>query len=78
MVMFKSYQEILTKLNEYRNKFHLSIIQRFYAFWLSHYVKKYVNKRNQEMDAVESEEMFRLELLKEEMEEIIQGEVEIR
>lgn len=78
MVMFKFYPEILTKLNEYKNKFNLTVLQRFYNHWLIHYVKGYISKRNREIAAVESEHMFKLEALREEMEAIIRSEVEVR
>lgn len=67
MVMFKFYPEILSKLNEYKNKFNLTLLDRFYCHWLTHFLKKYILKRNQEIAAVESEHMFKLEELREEI-----------
>lgn len=67
MVLFKFYPQILTKTAEYRSRFSLSPLQRFYCFWLTDYVGQFIQHKNQEIGAVESEEMFRLEVLKEDM-----------
>ena len=78
MVLFKLYPEILTKIGEYRNRFSFSVVQRFECYWLTDYVNEYIRHRNQEIDAIYSEDMFELEAIRVEMIGIIRREVESR
>jgi hypothetical protein len=78
MVLFKIYPQILTRLNEYKARFNLSLIQRFYCYWLVNFVTKFIRHRNQEINAIESEQMFTLEAMREEMTGIVKAEVEVR
>lgn len=60
MVVFKYYPEILGKLAYYSSHFTMSLTQRYYRHSLSQYVREFIKKRNCEIDAVDSEHMFRL------------------
>ena len=54
MVLFKLYPQILTKTAEYKKRFNLSLLQRFYCFWLTDFVEQFIQHKNQEIGAVES------------------------
>ena len=61
MVIFKYYPEILAKLNYYSSHLNLSLIQRYYKYCLAQYVAAFIDKKNYEISAVDSEHMFKLE-----------------
>lgn len=75
MVLFKYYPEVLAKLNAYAAHFPLSLTLRYHSYCLTHYVARFIRKKNYEIDAVYSEHMFKLEELRSEMEGLIRGEV---
>jgi hypothetical protein len=78
MVIFKYYPEVLAKLKAYSSHFQLSLTQRYYRYCLTQYVARFIRKKNYEIDAVDSEHMFKLEQLRAEMEGLIRGEIEVR
>lgn len=78
MVVFKYYPEILGKLAYYSSHFTLSITERYYRYALTQYVREFIRKKNVEINAVDSEHMFELEEIRNEIERIIRGEIEIR
>ena len=75
MVLFKFYPDILIKTEEYKNRLNYSLIERFYTFWLADYVSTFINQRNKEIAVINSEEIFRLESMRDEMADIIKADV---
>jgi hypothetical protein len=75
MVVFKYYPEILSKLAYYSSHFTLSLTHRYYRHALTQYVRQFIRKRNLEIEAVDSEHMFKLEEIRSEIENIIRGEI---
>jgi hypothetical protein len=73
MVVFKYYPEILAKLNTYAAHFSLSLTQRYYRYCLTQYVSRFIRKKNYEIDAVDSEHMFKLEDLRVEIEGLVRS-----
>lgn len=71
LLVFDYYPEIVSTLNRYSTQFNLSYQLTFVNYCLRHSVKDFIDQRNSQINAIESESMFLLETIKENIETII-------